>query len=387
MKQDSPLELLVTRLAQVGDARHLLVRAPAGSGAHTALVPIVAHAAQSGLVVILAIRRAELEQWKARLDEAGVDSRIATPEVALELTDRQPTNPPAGVLLATPMRLDRGVLRNALQSVAPALLLADVSPQYFTAAPRWASLIKTASRSIVLDELGTGPMPEWLGARTALVELSLNEVINGAAYPHASVDSYDVVFGQDEQEVVDRAAKILGQPVSWRSRVVLHTDLLQFISDAEQASDSENDEVAEAWRVVDDLENLGPDPRADAVLEATNRLRQTAPVIVVTGGRLVEADYVRDYLTANGVDAALWTAHSRPSTDRTESGTDGPPFPVAVATTGGLETNGQRLAGTALVYFTQPHTAREQRRLLVALATGAIESASTPLFMKVHPNR
>ncbi|MEV0714043.1 hypothetical protein [Asanoa sp. NPDC050611] len=342
-------------------------------------MPTIEAAAANGLVVIVAMARIELAQWRERLGISRVSVWMATSEVALELSELSTAaHPPTGVLLTTPTRLDRGLLRNALRSVPVALAVVDGKPRDLTrAASSSARLVEIADRSIVVDDLVGGPTPEWLGPH-AVVEVSLDEVIGSAANARAAIGSYQVTLGEDEQEVLDRAAKVLGRPVAWRSRIVLHAGLLQLISTAEQAGNHEGDQMAEAWSVVDDLENLGPDPRLAAVLQAAVRMRNVAPVVIVTGGRLVEAEYVQDHLIENGVDADLWTVQTQPSADKASAQAKGPPFPVAVATTGSLDVNEQWLTGSALVYFTEPHTDREHQRLHVALATGAIHSASTP---------
>ncbi|MEV5766114.1 hypothetical protein AB0L34_16310 [Micromonospora sp. NPDC052213] len=370
--------LLAERLDRVRDARHIVLRAPVGSGITQTLADVIARTAASGFVLVVSSRRDLLEQWTIVLRSHGVAPvRLLNPDLALELASLSPTEPRRGVLLTTTLDVRRGPVRLALQSLPLALFLLDALPRPDSATlPAVISIVDRAHRTIVVDREPNEGMPSWLH-HPVLVQLTLAEAINMSGERHVSPEDYLVTLGPAERSVFQQAATLLRKRDGIRSRPALHSALMQLISGGQETSRDNLGRVDMAWSLVDSLEGLGPDPRLAAMTEAVLHRRQFGPVIVVTGSLRAEVEYVRAHLAAHGIRTMEWTLQDPPKAPVVTA--DSSPYPVIVATPNGLKVDESLLQDATLVYFTKPRSNADRSWLLSALHTGVARAAVLPV--------
>lgn len=370
--------LLAERLDRVRDARHIVLRAPTGSGITQTLTDVIARAATSGFVLVVSSRRDLLDQWGISLrSHGGAPVRHLNPDLALELASLSPTEAYRGVLLTTTLGVRRGPVRLALKSLPLALFLLDALPRPDSATlPAVISIVDRARQTIVVDRGPHESLPSWLH-HPALVELTLAEAINMSGKRHVSPEYYVVTLGPAERSVFQQAAMLLDKRHGVRSRPALHSALMQLISGGQETSRDDPGRGDMAWSLVDSLEGLGPDPRLAAMTEAVRHRRQFGPVIVVTGSLRAEVEYVRDHLAAHGIRTTEWTLHDPPKAPAIAA--DRSPSPVIVATPNGLEVGESLLQDATLVYFTRPRSDADRTWLLSALHTGVARAAVLPL--------
>ncbi|MEV1333162.1 DEAD/DEAH box helicase family protein [Micromonospora costi] len=370
--------LLAERLDRVRDARHIVLRAPAGSGKTQILADFIARAAASGFVLVVSSRRDLLKQWAIVLrNHGGAPVHHLNPDLALELASLSPTEPHHGILLTTTVDVRHGPVRLALQSLPLALFLLDALPRPDSATlPAVINIVARARQTIVVDPGTHEGMPSWLH-HPALVQLTLAEAIDMSGKRHVSPEDYVVTLDPGERSVFQQAAMLLDKRHGVRSRPALHSALMQLISGVQETSRDDLGRVDMAWSLVDSLEGLGPDPRLAAMTEAVLHRRQFGPVVVVTGPLRAEVEYVRDHLAAHGIRTTEWTLQNPPKASAVHA--DRGPSPVIVATPGGLEVGESLLRDATLVYFTRPQRGTDRIWLLNALHTGMARGAVLPV--------
>lgn len=107
--------MLAERLEKARTARHVIVRAPVGSGVTGTLTPVIQQAAASGLVLIISPARVILDQWMDLLRSVGTTTNLLTSDLALELASSL-TVRRTEVLLSTPARIRQGPVKAWLSS-------------------------------------------------------------------------------------------------------------------------------------------------------------------------------------------------------------------------------------------------------------------------------
>lgn len=157
----------------------------------------------------------------------------------------------------------------------------------------------------------------------------------------------------------------------------MHSALMHLISASSPTSQDDANRTSAAWRLVDMLEGLGPDPRLSAMVAVVMRKREECPVLVVTGSLRSEVEYVRDYLAAIGIQAEQRALHEPPVADT--DWTSGAPYPIIVTTPDALKVDESRLRNAALVYFTPPQNGTDQAWLRSALVAGVVRSVTLPV--------
>ncbi|MFC3504088.1 hypothetical protein ACFOOK_24385 [Micromonospora krabiensis] len=370
--------LLAARLNRVRHVRHIVLRAPVGSGVTQTLADVIARTATDGFVLVVSSRRALLEQWAYVLESHDVAPvRVLKSDLALELAGRPPAEPHRGIFLTTALDIRRGPVRVAMKSLPLALAVLEAGPRPDNAAlPAVLDIVDQARQTIVVDQGLSRVMPAWLH-HPSVVELTLAEVIAMSGERHANPETYSVPLSPAERSIFEQAARLLDKRDGRRSRPAVHSALMRLLSTSREASPGDTGEIDVAWNLVDSLEGLGPDPRLIAMTETVLQQRRFGPVIVVTGSLRAEVEYVRDHLAAQGVRTEPLTLHEVPEARAATSGDS--PSPVIVATRNGLETNESLLQDATLVYFTTPRSNTDDAWLLSALHTGAVRAAIIPI--------
>lgn len=369
--------ILAERLSRAREARHIVLRAPAGSGITKTVAEFAARSAASGFVVVVSSRLALLEQWAFVLEiRNAAPVRLLKSELALELANRLPAEPHRGVFLTTMPDIRRGPVRIALKSLPLALAVLDAGPQPDSSTtPAVLDIVEQARQTIVVEQvLGQG-LPTWLHDPT-LVELTLDEAITMSGERHANPETYPVSLSPAEHSIFEQAARLLDKRNGARSRPAVHSALMRLISTSHGTSHGDMDDIDMAWSLVDSLEALGPDPRLEAMTERVLQRRWSGPVIVITGPLRAEVEYVRDHLATRGIHAEQLTMHD-PRKPKAVSDGDSPPS-VIVATRNSLDTDESLLHDATLVYFTRPQSNSDRAWLMSALHTGAARAAIIP---------
>ncbi|WBB93353.1 DEAD/DEAH box helicase family protein [Verrucosispora sp. WMMC514] len=370
-------ELLAERLDRVRGARHIILRAPTGSGITRILAEFIARIAPTGYVLIVSSRQVLLDQWTAVLESQDVAPvRYLTPHRALELASRSSADPQSGIFLATIPDVDRGPVRLALQSLPLALLVLDDVPRPDSATlPAVLGIVDRARQTILVDRQPRQTPPSWLHD-PSVAEVTLAEAISLSGKGNVSPENYPVTLSPTERYVLQQALSLLNKKDDIPSRPVLHSALMRLINEGQQPRTDATSQVDMAWNLVDLLEDLGPDPRLDAMTEAVVRRRQFGPVIVVTGPLRAEVEYVRDHLATHGIHTTPWRLQKGPSFPTVGAKDD--LFPVIVAPRNGLDLDESLLQDAILVYFTEPRNHADRSWLVSTLHTGVARAAVLP---------
>ncbi|MFI6272485.1 DEAD/DEAH box helicase family protein [Micromonospora zamorensis] len=370
--------LLAERLDRVRYERHIVLRAPAGSGVTQTLAEVIARTAAPGFVLVVSSRRDLLEQWVFVLERHGAAPvHLLKSDLALEVASRTPAEPHRGIFVTTMAEIRRGPVKVALKSLPLALLVLDTTPRPDSVTlAAILDVVRNARQTIVVDQDFGERVPAWLH-RPSLVELTLNEAIAISGEPHVRPETYPVSLSPAERSIFEQVARLLEKRDGVRSRPAVHSALMRLISNGRETGRGDMDKIDMAWNLVDSLEGLGPDPRLLAMTETVLQRRRLGPVIVVTGPLRAEVEYVRDHLAAQGVPTEPLTLHELRKARAVKA--SGSPHPVIVATRTGLESDESVLEDATLVYFSRPRSNPDNTWLLSALHTGAARAAIIPI--------
>lgn len=302
--------------------RRALVQAPTGTGVRRSVQIVIEEAARSGTVLVLAPTRGLVEQWASRLsDREGFTVEVVdSADTALRLAE-DPTSRTGRVLLATYVRLAQGPSRRALVGMTLDLFVADEPLRGLPDTIR--DLVAASRRTIAV---ASGPVDTTFSDLPTIASISLESAI---VEGDLRVEEVSVHPAADERSLLDAAEALVeratrGAPLSppvYRTRPWLHSVLLRIANgravEPVETPDGEaeavtSDVAAQAWELLDRFDELGPDPRLQALDVVLARIFAAARGAVVITATVADAEYVHAHLMRRGFsEAGLLTGRSR----------------------------------------------------------------------------
>lgn len=362
-------DAMVDELRSPTGPRRAVIRTVPGAGIRSALEAFIGETSTKGLVLILVPSQALAEQWASRLDRQGVDVEVLrSTSDALLLRSVDQAARPRGVIVATFARARHGQARTALGNYRFDLLLYDgVSggpPESLD-----QSGVLNAAKEIALVT-GTSPF-EWDGAETFFEvteqdfdAATRNVVLTTISYEGGTAPG-ERTLDEARQFLARFAGADLGDTDS-ATRASLHEMLLKVGTGAIASPQPTTEEKADAWRLADKIESADEVDARLTALDYVLRERSDIGRWIVSVLRRADAYYVRDYLSAQQIDAAVITGDA-PQSDRQavlESGTS-----VIIATTAVLTSLGQWPRGYGAVWWNPPRTRLDYETRMSLLAT------------------
>jgi superfamily II DNA or RNA helicase len=339
-----------------------------GTGIQNALEEAAIEASAKGLVLILAPFAVLIDQWATRLGRRGAEVQVLRSAAdALEFRSLSQEHAPRGIVIATFARARHGQARTALLEHRFELVLYDgvagTLPEFLG-----AHAFGGATREVAVVS-GSSPFA-WEGAKTVVdvTEEEFDEATSGIVL---RTRQYEESVGETEtlskaRGLVTRFLRPEPGDLSSATPASLHEMLLKVATGAIASFKPTPEEEAEAWGLVDELENVTTVDGKLSALDSVLRERGDVRRWVVSVLRRADASYVAEHLNAQGIAAKVLTADV-PAYEREAVLTS--EAPVIVATTAVLTSLGRWPRGYGAIWWTLPRTRNDYEGRMALLAT------------------
>ena len=281
-----------------------------------------------------------VEAWLDRLRAEGLRAfPISSAHEALLIEESSHRDP--GVYVATISRLSHGPSARLIQESHYNLVLLDEPPRSGRIFEAVESVIGHADRSVALLSSRTSSHDLAWSPSALIAKVTFDEAI---ASGEIRFDDVTFVIEEEERQLLEAAATLVRRPQAPQalasqdpvSRPLLHSALLHVTEgpangvvggEEEPLSREASERSLAAWRLLEQLEDLGPDPRLLALDAPLAEARSAGRGSVVVTSTPIEAEYVHSvscFLKGHGRLSGDWSDTTRRQASRVAWHLSGP---------------------------------------------------------------